>query len=433
MPNIIIHRGSKTIGGSCIEVKSGSSRIIFDLGMPLMEDDGSEIDEKKAEAPSIENGILPNVEGLYYFQEPSIDAVFISHAHIDHYGLLNFLYPSIPVFLSQGTNALTEIGNIFYPHETKIQNKKIFEHWKQLSVGPFKITPYLMDHSGPDASAFLIKADNKKVFYTGDFRGHGRKAKVLDNLSKYGISDLDCLLMEGTTLGGKHNVGFATEEDVENEMEKLFSNQKDVSFVMSAGSNVDRTVSIYKAAKSAEKVLVVDLYTYHLLKELKKLWPSLPPHQNDNIRVLNIKFHGDRLVKKFGRSILEKYYDRRIGEEEIVQDREKMVLRLPVSRMARLAKMMAQERPLRDINFIFSMWQGYLERDPSFKKFCASHNLTIKNVHTSGHAYLKDLKRLADALKPKTLIPVHTLHGDDFSEHFQNVLRLEDGKAFEVQ
>ena len=56
----------------------------------------------------------------------------------------------------------------------------------------------------------------------------------------------------------------------------------------------------------------------------------------------------------------------------------------------------------------------------------------MKNIHTSGHAYLEDLKRLVEILMPKTLIPIHTLHGDDFSNHFENVVRLKDGQLFEI-
>jgi ribonuclease J len=32
---VCIHRGSKQIGGSCVEVESHSQRLIIDLGLPL--------------------------------------------------------------------------------------------------------------------------------------------------------------------------------------------------------------------------------------------------------------------------------------------------------------------------------------------------------------------------------------------------------------
>jgi ribonuclease J len=37
---IIIHRGTHEIGGSCVEIKSKKSRILIDIGMPLVKKDG---------------------------------------------------------------------------------------------------------------------------------------------------------------------------------------------------------------------------------------------------------------------------------------------------------------------------------------------------------------------------------------------------------
>ena len=73
--HIIIHRGTHTIGGSCIEIASDGHRIILDLGLPLMGRDGAEIGEQSVKNRSRENGILPNVEGLYNDQIPTVDAV----------------------------------------------------------------------------------------------------------------------------------------------------------------------------------------------------------------------------------------------------------------------------------------------------------------------------------------------------------------------
>lgn len=33
---IIIHRGAKEIGGICVELEAGKSRILIDLGIPLV-------------------------------------------------------------------------------------------------------------------------------------------------------------------------------------------------------------------------------------------------------------------------------------------------------------------------------------------------------------------------------------------------------------
>ena len=42
-----IHRGTKEIGGSCVEVWTENTRILIDFGMPLVEKDGREFDFRK--------------------------------------------------------------------------------------------------------------------------------------------------------------------------------------------------------------------------------------------------------------------------------------------------------------------------------------------------------------------------------------------------
>lgn len=34
---IKIHRGTQEVGGSCVELQSGDTRIVVDLGLPLVE------------------------------------------------------------------------------------------------------------------------------------------------------------------------------------------------------------------------------------------------------------------------------------------------------------------------------------------------------------------------------------------------------------
>lgn len=78
-----IHRGTHEIGGSCVEIWTDSTRILVDLGMPLVDRDGSEFDFNKYKNLShdelIKAGVLPDVKGLYTDTKELIDGILISH------------------------------------------------------------------------------------------------------------------------------------------------------------------------------------------------------------------------------------------------------------------------------------------------------------------------------------------------------------------
>ena len=42
---LTIHRGSKEIGGSCVELQSGQSRILIDFGLPLIDENMEQFNE----------------------------------------------------------------------------------------------------------------------------------------------------------------------------------------------------------------------------------------------------------------------------------------------------------------------------------------------------------------------------------------------------
>ena len=90
---LTIYRGTKEIGGTLIEVSTDCTRILLDAGYPLFLND-KPIDNTIKDLPSdklLELGVLPNIDGLYTWDKPSFDAVIISHAHMDHYGLLEYI------------------------------------------------------------------------------------------------------------------------------------------------------------------------------------------------------------------------------------------------------------------------------------------------------------------------------------------------------
>ena len=426
--NIILHRGSNEIGGTCIELKKDGSRIILDLGIPLTKPGGGQFDENDLKSPSFQKEQLPNIKGLYIGDTPSVDAVLLSHAHMDHYGLMDFIHPDIPIYLSIDAKTIIEVGNVFWTKEMQqkvlLNHCRTFKYWKEFKIGSFSVKPYLVDHSAYGACAYLIRSEDKKVFYTGDFRAHGNKKITFDNMLKdKELKEVDALIIEGTTLGGGHSKSLDSEEDVLKTMTEVFKKQKDVSFVMCSGSNIDRLVSLFKATKAAGKELVLDLYQYYLLVKLKEVYKDskLPPLKDDHIRIRYIYGHTKKIADHLGEKFLYKYNHKKIKPDEIIKNRKNLVLRFSVREMARLAEKMQKEKSLKDANFIYSMWAGYLNTRKEFYAFSDKYNLNMQEIHSSGHAYKKDLLKFINTLNPKTVIPVHTLSPEIFRKEVRNI------------
>src|SRR3954462_15778512 len=96
-----IHRGAHEIGGSCVELEAFGSRLVLDVGKPLT-------------AGPREHVSLPAVPGLAT-GDASIAAVLISHPHLDHYGLVDQVHPSVPVYAGREAAALVSAARFFSP------------------------------------------------------------------------------------------------------------------------------------------------------------------------------------------------------------------------------------------------------------------------------------------------------------------------------
>jgi ribonuclease J len=83
---------------------------------------------------------------------------------------------------------------------------------------------------------------------------------------------------------------------------------------------------------------------------------------------------------------------------------------------------------LEDAKVLYSMWPGYLELNRAgLRKWCQEHGIGFEIVHTSGHATANGLKRLVSAVKPKELIPIHTVAPNEFDSMGAKVRRIKNG------
>ncbi|MFY9189396.1 MAG: MBL fold metallo-hydrolase [bacterium] len=432
---VIIYRGTKEIGGTFLELQSRANRMLIDAGYPLFLNNKPIDDSVASLGPKalLELGVLPDIKGLYIWDSPGFDGVVISHAHIDHYGLLKFVNPSIPIYLSAGTLKLIEISKLFHLIDKIILENydfKMFRMYEPFSIGTFRIMPYLMDHSAFDAAAFEISSFGKTILYTGDFRGHGRKGICLDRFINGATKGADILLTEGTLLG-RQDEEVLTEQELEEQIVKKAKGFAGPVLFQSSSQNIDRLSSFYRVALRLGRVFVVDIYTANVLYELRQLGNKLPYPSTayKNIRV----FYPYRLTQKIFNEIGEKYAKRfsafHISKNKLKEQEENIIMAVRPS-----MKWDIEITGLKNGLFLYSMWSGYRNSDyqKRFESYLIQAGFVMHQLHTSGHASIADIIKLITKLDPKKVVPIHTMVPDAFAAIADQVVLIEDGKMFNV-
>lgn len=431
-----IHRGTKEIGGSCVEVWTASTRILLDFGMPLVNKDKSEFDFGKYKNWTVEeliaHGVLPDIKGLYDEKDKMIDGVIISHPHQDHFGLINFIHKNTQFHLGEATHKLIKISNIFTPQEIHIEKANYFEKEKTFQIGDISITPYWADHSAFDAYSSLVEADGKRLFYSGDFRSHGRKANAFNWFTHNAPQHVDYLLLEGTTIG-RDSKPFKTETEIENEFVKVFQEQNKINLVYSSGQNIDRIVSVYRACIRTNKILVVDVYVAKILKELS-MFAKIPfsSKEFEKLKVMFPYYTSKRLTKEGNEKILFEFKQYKFTKEQISEQSNEIVMFVRPS----MQKDLENISNLDGGNLTYSMWEGYLQKSGTkdFLDYLISRNFTIHKIHTSGHADTATLKKMVEAIKPKNIVPIHTFSGSDYARIFNvPIVELNDGETISIE
>ncbi len=316
-------------------------------------------------------------------------------------------------------------GSITRPIETWHSRSRPFP------VRGFTITPYLTDHSAPDAYMLLIEGSGRRILYSGDFRAHGRKAKLVETMIASPPERIDVLLMEGTNLGTDKPV--ITESELEDAFVALALETPRHVFVQWSAQNIDRTVTLFRAAKRSGRELVVDLYGADVLRRITG-GTRLPTPGPD--------FHELKVVITPGGKRL---YGRQ-GRDDYVAEMATSPFATSRARLANnRAIIMLRDSMVRDFErggigftpddaYAFSNWSGYLDPEDTnsgWTRAQAAGAKTLK-LHTSGHASPADLARFAAAIAPKALVPVHGIAWDNPQIPLPPVRRLADGEPWDL-
>ncbi len=442
---ITIHRGTNQIGGCVTEYELDGWRLFVDYGEQLP---GAPKTDKPLEIEGLTKGDL------------SKSALLITHYHGDHIGKLSEVATVIPVYMGYTGNEIyrkLQRRLSFIKGEAGEKARKAYERSgailtfmeeEEFQFGPFTIKPIKMDHSAYDSYSFLIfNTDDSEdaVLHTGDFRAHGMYGEEFwDTISS--IPEVNATVCEATNI---ERIPSEAEPEwkIEARFEQLFKYNKYNSVFVSS-TNIDRLFGIYRAAKAADRVVLMDEYQYDVLNSVigKNDWM-----RNEKTGVNFIEDDGttsfDTLDPgyEFDKGLP---FSLRLDRNEkdaprfYVPDQLRKLINwkgcVLIARPTPQFEALIDSFPVHKSKKYLSQWKGYVNTaSPAYNESLAKVlGEDYEYIHTSGHADTETLKTLFSQVSYGVIIPMHTENPKKFMEVFgesgYNVRLLKDGEIIDT-
>jgi ribonuclease J len=510
MTSITIYDGTDTIGGNKIYVEENEKGVFLDFGMNFKKYHHFYQEFLKERSSRgiydlIHLDLIPKLNiyrkdlitpdlNIAQFPKLNIEAVLISHPHMDHFGNIGLLDPEIPLIGSPNSLALikgmADSSNLslnlevaFYRQRILQPSGKVLKSVKgayrtrnlvcssslsdglevflttniknapekktgalkplecdglcDLSVNPtqFRIDCYEVDHSIYGANAYVLSGDTT-IAYTGDFRLHGKRANNSEHFIQ-SAKDASILIIEGTR---------ASRDDVNESEEQVYKNclnviQEAKGLVVAdfSARNFERLEIFKKIGKKSNREVVIPPKQMYLLKALEQ--------------VNNTDRTSDLLVFKEYKAS-ENYWEKNflkgkvnyIDPTTIAANVENYILCFSFYEIKHILDIKPNEGTYiyssseafeeeSEFDFIrLYNWLKHFDFEVHGFEVVEKNGLLkpefIKGFHASGHASKSDLTRAIETIDPDYIIPVHTENPPWFQENFENTILLNIGEKF---
>ncbi|MGB7540271.1 MAG: MBL fold metallo-hydrolase RNA specificity domain-containing protein [Anaerolineales bacterium] len=523
-PTITCYGAAGKIGGNKILLEDGGARIFFDFGIDF-DRSGTFYNELLRPRPGrglldpLALGLIPPLEGLYRKDlelpavwarmrgkpgyrnlaraggAPAVDAVLISHPHLDHNGDVSYLEETIPIVCTRAGAAIAramqvtgqptleremvyaspreEKGGIFgsaraesyqlRPHlflegALGVEARKFWEGAGSAKKGmqpaaaePFpgtaaglNVRHWPVDHSIPGAVGYAVQTSAGWVGYSGDIRYHGRRGGQTRAFAE-ALAALHprALLCEGTHL--ESAAGRIGEEEILARVVPILERNAGKLAIADFGPrNVERLQVFLDAARRTRRMLLLQPKDAYLLNALHLVEPELYPAPDSGT---NVGLFDDpkSAPRPWERETREAWQAPIVDAANVSKKPGEFIL----------ADSLWDLNDLPDLEgitggvYLFSNSRAYddeqnadLDRLRAWVQWLGldligdPDDANSPCLHASGHASGDELAEFVRTVKPEILIPIHTEHPEWWEEKLKGsgieIRKPEIGKSIAI-
>ncbi len=418
MARVSVLGGVGEIGGNKILVEDKGTRVLLDFGMSISQRarffSDPYVSPRRPES-LLSLGIIPKVEGVYSWDaaEAKVDAIFLSHAHLDHYGYLSMVHREVPVVCGETTKrlmgAITDTKRASFETDYRGLAYRTFRSGAAMKVGSITLRPVHVDHSIPGAYGLVVDTSTGSFVYTGDLRAHGRAAHLTQDFSRAAAkSDPSLLLTEATNMVGG---SVSSEEEVARKLETVIREAKGLVMASFSGMDTDRLTSFHGAAQATGRKLAISMRQAYLISVLEG---------DEHIEGLPKLAKSGVVIYRRNKKRYEKWEEEVSAKAEVITADDLTASPKSYVVATSLSDMegMVGVKPSPGSVYILSSSEPYneeMELDMQrLIEWLDFYGMPLYHIHVSGHIMPQQLRSLVSSIGATRVAPIHTEHPELF-------------------
>jgi len=399
--------------------ESGNDMIVVDCGVGFPEGDMFGVDL-----------VIPDMS--YIRQNVNkLRGVIISHGHEDHLGALPFLLKDVKTNVYATKLVAGFIKEKLEDNEMDTGGIKVFDPEKDvLTLGAFKITPFRVSHSVPDAVGFCIDTPEGKMFHVPDYKFDWTPVdgRPFDVIKAASLANGGALGLASDSLGANTPGYTESEKAIEGRIEAVATHSTRKIYLTTISSNVSRMQqTINVARKVGRKVVFIGRSIVKKAEIAKSLgflfYPEdavISPKQAEKMDGSKLLYIISGCYGQPGSAL----YRLALGEHDFLTVGKGDVVIFS-----------ADPGPPGSKNSIDLLVDKFIEADVDVHYYDMQEDL-----HVSGHGSQKDIEMLFALIRPKYFIPIggtvrhmraYSLLAQEMGAKEDQVLSLDAGEIVE--